>query len=181
MRRDIIEQVGFYNPEALHAEDYDLWVRASLITQLTNIPEVLLCYRVSGDNISSHHYLAQEQTCIKIINSIIAMHLGSEVPTNTVRNFFRTRHDPSLDEIDQVHNLIHQLYLEYLKANNLNHNEEREVAMVASIRLLGLALSTSSVSLYRSIFIFIKAIRFSPQLLFSQTVIMKGIKKFLNG
>ena len=35
----------FYNERALHAEDYDLWVRAAQHTRFANIPLVLLRYR----------------------------------------------------------------------------------------------------------------------------------------
>lgn len=41
-----------YNGELLVCEDYDYWVRLSEITQLHNIPEFLVQYRIHGTNIS---------------------------------------------------------------------------------------------------------------------------------
>lgn len=47
MRREVLSSAGlFYDETCLHAEDYDLWVRASRRTALANVPEVLLRYRL---------------------------------------------------------------------------------------------------------------------------------------
>jgi glycosyltransferase involved in cell wall biosynthesis len=44
-RRVIIDHNLFHNPMYIIGEDYDLWVRASKVTQLANIPEILHYYR----------------------------------------------------------------------------------------------------------------------------------------
>jgi glycosyltransferase involved in cell wall biosynthesis len=41
-----------YNPDRPPAEDYDLWVRMSWEVQTDNLPDVLVRYRVHGNNIS---------------------------------------------------------------------------------------------------------------------------------
>ncbi len=41
----------FYDERAIHAEDYDLWVRASQHTHFSNIPTVLLRYRIHPQQI----------------------------------------------------------------------------------------------------------------------------------
>lgn len=47
MRKVIIEKYGFrYDERLRRIQDYDLWVRASQIVKLANIPEVLLDYRI---------------------------------------------------------------------------------------------------------------------------------------
>src|SRR5437899_2426865 len=47
MRRELLAKAGlYYDVACIHAEDYDLWVRAARHTALANIPEVLLRYRM---------------------------------------------------------------------------------------------------------------------------------------
>ncbi len=51
VRSEFIEKYR-YNGELLVCEDYDYWVRLSEITQMHNIPEFLVQYRIHGTNIS---------------------------------------------------------------------------------------------------------------------------------
>jgi glycosyltransferase involved in cell wall biosynthesis len=55
MRTAIIRKLGGYRPAFRHAEDYDLWLRASLHTDLANLPDRLLLYRRSPQQISQKH------------------------------------------------------------------------------------------------------------------------------
>jgi glycosyltransferase involved in cell wall biosynthesis len=61
MRRDLLERMGYYRPDAVHVEDYDLWVRAAEVTALANLPEVLVQYRVSEESVSARNEQAQKQ------------------------------------------------------------------------------------------------------------------------
>ena len=61
MRRNLLDRLGYYRPEAIHVEDYDLWIRAAEITMLANLPEVLVQYRVSAGSVSNRNELLQEQ------------------------------------------------------------------------------------------------------------------------
>ncbi len=38
-RRVVLSQLGGYNPEVLYCEDYELWIRALKLTQVTNMPD----------------------------------------------------------------------------------------------------------------------------------------------
>jgi hypothetical protein len=53
MRNSVIKDNNLrYNLEYIHGEDYELWVRASRLTKIANIPEVLLSYRVHDSQIT---------------------------------------------------------------------------------------------------------------------------------
>lgn len=56
----------FYDPSFLHAEDYELWVRASRHCALSNIGEVLLLYRLHASQISRIHLEQQRATIERI-------------------------------------------------------------------------------------------------------------------
>ena len=46
VRREILQKLDFFRSDLRHAEDVDLWLRASLVTEFSNIPEMLYKYRV---------------------------------------------------------------------------------------------------------------------------------------
>lgn len=58
-RRDLVLAIGGYRASYLHAEDLDLWLRLGEVTQLANLPEVLLDYRVTPEQVSSRHVVTQ--------------------------------------------------------------------------------------------------------------------------
>lgn len=59
MRTDLIRSLGGYRAAFRHAEDYDLWLRASSVTDITNLPQRLLLYRRSPQQISQKHAAEQ--------------------------------------------------------------------------------------------------------------------------
>jgi glycosyltransferase involved in cell wall biosynthesis len=59
LRASVLQKVGFYRPAFEGAEDYDLWVRASEVTEVANLPECLLQYRVHGAGVSHRSRLRQ--------------------------------------------------------------------------------------------------------------------------
>lgn len=63
LRKSILSEHGInYNGDYKHAEDYHLWVQLSTKTQLTNLPNVLLYYRVHDKQVSIQKN--QEQSAI---------------------------------------------------------------------------------------------------------------------
>ena len=56
MRRELLVKTGLsYDVDSVHAEDYDLWVRAARHMALANIPEVLLRYRLHLHQVVQKH------------------------------------------------------------------------------------------------------------------------------
>ena len=58
-RTDLLRRLGGYRPAFQTAEDYDLWCRASDVTEIANIPEFLVSYRVHGGGVSCGDPLRQ--------------------------------------------------------------------------------------------------------------------------
>lgn len=180
MRRDVIEQLGFYRPEALLAEDYDLWARACFTTQIGNIPEILVRYRVWQGGLTSRHSETIEQYTVRVMHSLIVRLLGSDVSLETVVSLRRVVTGlplANLQQIDQVATLVKQLHRAYLNTVSLNRAETREVAQDAGMRLLTLAASNSKIPLVKRLRIVAQALRLSPRLFWSKQVIAKGLKK----
>jgi glycosyltransferase involved in cell wall biosynthesis len=67
MRREMLVRHGLHFDEGyLHAEDYELWSRASEAFPLANLDSVLLRYRIHGGSVSQKHRDAQEVTVRQI-------------------------------------------------------------------------------------------------------------------
>ncbi|BFU94011.1 MAG: hypothetical protein NTNFB02_07330 [Nitrospira sp.] len=76
MRRDVLSKAGLsYDAARLHAEDYDLWVRASRHTALANIPNVLLKYRLHPQQIV-RRYENEKHASARRIRKDQLEHLG---------------------------------------------------------------------------------------------------------
>ncbi len=67
LRRCVFDSYGLrYDPEYLHAEDYDLWVRALKYMDMANLPEVLLDYRVHPDQVTQRLSKTQIETAGRV-------------------------------------------------------------------------------------------------------------------
>ena len=65
-RRDIFADVGGYRAVAAHAEDYDLWLRMADVTQLANLENELLAYRVHAHNVTGANLRQQVLTTLGV-------------------------------------------------------------------------------------------------------------------
>jgi glycosyltransferase involved in cell wall biosynthesis len=79
LRREVFENTGGYDPDFAHAEDYELWLRATTRFRLDNLPRVLLRYRVHGENVSGTHRADQLRNAHRALSRSIAEQLGEEV------------------------------------------------------------------------------------------------------
>jgi glycosyltransferase involved in cell wall biosynthesis len=67
-RRALFADHGLeYSLEYPHAEDFELWVRAAEITELANLPEVLLRYRQHGEQVGNLKTAKQNETVRTIL------------------------------------------------------------------------------------------------------------------
>src|SRR5262249_50797127 len=53
LRREVFDRVGPFRTAFLAAEDYDMWLRASEVTQVANLGEYLVQYRRHDANVSN--------------------------------------------------------------------------------------------------------------------------------
>jgi glycosyltransferase involved in cell wall biosynthesis len=63
-----------YDFDYIHAEDFHLWSKLSYFTQIHNIQQILVHYRVHDKNISNRYYLEQKQTVKNVYKFHFEMH-----------------------------------------------------------------------------------------------------------
>jgi glycosyltransferase involved in cell wall biosynthesis len=96
MRTQLVRDLGGYRAAFRHAEDYDLWLRAARVTQITSLPERLLLYRRSAQQISQKYAIPQAKA------AAIAW-LDYENTENGQPSVFNDCNDlPEIDELDHI-------------------------------------------------------------------------------
>lgn len=183
MRRDVTERLGFYRAEATYAADYDLWARAVPITQLANIPEVLLHYRVWQESLSYRFPETVHRSAVKIAHALIVSFLGADVPIETVaglRKVVTAQPLASPREVEDVASLMHRLSRAFVATGSPGPTEIREQARFAGTKLLYLANAACRFSLRKGLSIYIEAARLNPGLL-SPMVLARGLGVIARG
>ncbi|NIT04311.1 glycosyltransferase [Candidatus Saccharibacteria bacterium] len=61
-RREVLLEFDGYSPEALHAEDYDLWARIIRLYKGANLPQALFRWRSNPKGVTATKFRRQQQT-----------------------------------------------------------------------------------------------------------------------
>ena len=105
-KETIFKSNEYYDENFKHAEDYDLWCRLAKITSMSNIPKILLNYRIHGSQTGSKHSAEQKSAANRI----------------RFRQITQLDIDPSEEEF-QTHKIISTLRHEKLSENFVDASE----------------------------------------------------------
>jgi glycosyltransferase involved in cell wall biosynthesis len=168
MRQEIVRKLGFYLSEMIVCEDYYLWVRASRVTQMANIPEILTRYRKWEGGISNCNFSVMGQYSDRILHSMLEETLGHDVSIEektTLWNIITSSHLTSPSQIEFSANLIKEIHGAFFKDKPLDRKERQEINHDAGRRLYDTAVSASRISRLRSLPLFFQAARWDPSVL----------------
>jgi len=134
MRRSIVQEVGGYRPCMQDAEDYDLWLRVSCRSQIANVPERLLAYRVHGKQISSPLNLRQRFSHDLALLSDRRRQQQEADPTDAITSPPLRSEDTTFVDPD-----VQRLVWAYRAAQNVAgaNQQELEALVACSASLLG--------------------------------------------
>ncbi len=88
MRRELVLELGSYDGEAQHAEDYDLWARAASMTKLANLESPQVQRRGWEGSVTQRYPEIQEETVRRVLRS------SDRAPTRSHRLGRRRRFAP---------------------------------------------------------------------------------------
>jgi glycosyltransferase involved in cell wall biosynthesis len=149
MRQKIIQRAGSYRDDTAYAQDYGLWVRASAITQIANLREILLQRRRREGSISENHHSEQEHTVLRVVRAAIGQITGlrpSEQSIASLRQTLRGRPTETPCQARSAAALVRRLHRAYVKSTNLRYAEAREIRRDAASKLCSIAQSPAAVS-----------------------------------
>ena len=178
IRRGVMERLDFYRPGALHAEDVDLWFRASSITEFGNVPEVLLKYRV-WDGSTSHVLLkVRRETHIKLLASFIQEYLKIEPPIEAVKGLRQLRVGPAFNNPRQIYltaALLRKLSWKFVEENPV---DAREISWDVARKLASLALRAARLDPFGSLRLLTQAVSADYRLLHPSSIV-RGLERLL--
>lgn len=98
-RAEVIQKLGGYDPDFLHAEDYELWARMSMQGKVANIGKFLVDYRVHPESVTSKYSESQLQTRVTIAAKNIADCVGCQLDTKNIKLLIQMEQPSSLVEL----------------------------------------------------------------------------------
>jgi len=176
-RRAAIAAVDFYDPD-ITAEDYDLWLRASSITKIANLSDVLLHYRAWNGSVSKVHEEEILASAIYLAHRHISRFLNKKVNYRQVELLWkinRTKTQLSIDDSDLVEQLIEDLYYNYVSHYYINKNVINIINHDIATILRKICIFKIKYSIYDSVALFLKATQFEP----IHTMLLGYIKRLI--
>jgi len=160
IKKNAVVKVGGYDPEMLHAEDYDLWYRLSKKAKLANLPDILLYLRKHKDSICSINPLVHKETSTKIHRAIISEILGKNIDTYIIQCIRDRKFKSWRDQFCSVQ-LIERLRNGFVADKILPPEELQLINIDAAIRIVIIAtLRIFDVRSLRLLFIALRLDRF---------------------
>ena len=171
IRRAVIEQVGFYRPDYLFAQDYELWLRASRNTEISNLSEVLHLWRKGDGQISAQKREQQEYFALSAQRAAISRVLKKEV--ESIGDFRRAMSGVCLENnraVMQVTRVILDLYRAFLRETRLDRATRRLIANDTADRLLVLVSKNMETAFWPSVYALVRAKMLDPHIPNLQTI-----------
>jgi hypothetical protein len=181
MRRSVLERLNFYRAGAVHGEDVDLWLRASAITDFSNVPEFLFEYRIWSGGSSQAGSKLRKPVHAHLLTSFITKFLGVEPSMEAVEGLRQTRVGPQPDNLRQIFwtaALIRDLYERFAQETDLTFSDRKEVSWDAAKRIASLALQASRFNRGHSMLLFLQAVKLNYHLLHPSTI-LRGLERAL--
>lgn len=142
IRRGLMNEADGYRPEALHVEDYDLWLRLVRKMDIASLPEVLFLRRVWKESVCSREASFQEEQLKKLMGEAISGLLGQTVDAKSVddlRQVFRRQRLHDLAAIRSAASLLKQMRSAYISSHRLSGLERRNIAIDLALKLATLS------------------------------------------
>lgn len=86
-RKKLIVEMGGYDERYVTSQDFDLWSRMAVSTNLANIQDVYLYLRKHEENISSTRYQQQQEYSLKISASLISNNLNRMIQPAQIKDY----------------------------------------------------------------------------------------------
>lgn len=182
IRREPLELLKYYNPQAYGAEDYDLWVRASDVAQLNNLSDVLFKYRVWSFSTTAQISPKMEERSIEIVTNTVSKWLNSPISSESAANL-RFLKSPAWGEspnsqirVHETHKTLERLYQVFLQSVKLTPTERRAISTDLALRYYRLALCAWKFSILDTVRLGVIGFRHSPA---SITRLFQALRKRL--
>jgi glycosyltransferase involved in cell wall biosynthesis len=139
IRKEVLEEVGYYNEEATTIEDFDLWSRIQKIADLANLPDPLLRYRINPGSITFNNLQDQKIATAEIQFSEIGRYLERDLTQrekDRLLDLFLVRPLKSSEDLDELLSLLDRILHGFLEKEGLSEEEKRAIQKDLSQQML---------------------------------------------
>jgi len=163
-RREIYDTLGGYNSELVQSEDYDLWHRAVAITNIDNLPDVLLRLRLHDKSVSVVHRKRVAEAARVISQEAMSNFLRRQIPFDEVgavkleKSFMK-----SAEVASRASSLLSSLFQTYVSCFAVPQRELVYLKKDVSLRLLELSLSCWRTDITTAVRLLKKSAAFWPE------------------
>lgn len=128
-RKKILDQ-GWRYDTTMCAEDFDLWTRMIHTVTFASLPETLLVYRISGENVTQKHYMESRYSGADIVRRYICSMFDIDLREYKVEDFFVNGSEFTLQEPIEDYIIRQFSLLSVIEAENRRTHriDERELA-----------------------------------------------------
>jgi len=134
VRASVLRKLGGYDSRALYVEDYDLWMRASSLTGIVNLPDVLLGLRKHSHSVSHTYSQIQLSSSLRISKKALEALHGDEISGETFRALVLHSAVRPRDAWNAA-KLLHVLCVQYSRRESLSREEVAEIQADAAKRM----------------------------------------------
>jgi len=183
MRRELLKSLDYYSVSALQCEDYDLWCRASAVTQLANIPEALVQRRIWQDSRCFTNSEQVEEFHLKYMKRTIERLQQSTVEHSVIKCLRETtKQQECLGNAQIIQNVkatIDRSLQIYRSKTNLSEQSIKTICLDAAKRIYYLAKCTKKINLWKSLPFYYATMLHQPKYFFKQIIRDSIFYKFI--
>jgi hypothetical protein len=143
MRRNVLEAAGYYPSGcAGGTEDYALFIRLSRVTRMANVNDVLLSYRVWGENMTRRAWQTQERDAARIVGEAIADFCDMRLAPNEVdalRGLAADRYPTTAEGIRTIAEIVTAMKSRYVAGMAFDAADRKAIDLDAGVKLWLLA------------------------------------------
>ena len=105
---ELVRSLGGYNPKFIRSQDYELWSKCSDLTDISQLPDILIKHRRHSKSIHGINASEQFETSLKIMHANIYKLLKTNIDIEHIRLLRRLTSNPlkSIDQYEIAHNLL---------------------------------------------------------------------------
>jgi glycosyltransferase involved in cell wall biosynthesis len=104
MRRELLDEIGLYDPALFQLPDLDLWIRAAAVADLAVLPRALTTVRIHGGNLSSPSPAASQRHA-RELTEVLLRYGAPPILRDVARIFDLDRAGGEIDGADEVWHL----------------------------------------------------------------------------
>jgi len=142
IRRSVFDNVGGFDPRALHCEDFDLYARANQVTLMDTLPDLLTEYRINPGGVSISNRDEQERCAVKIVKREISRLLDRDVPETVPIDLRIPDFASTPTRSEQASKCLMELYTGFCRSNEISEVEKREICTFTSDKMWHLTVSS---------------------------------------